>query len=255
MADYARYTLNPNENPSWSPTAGVLAMAQKRGTEAGDMAGPGSNKTGNVNSNKNTVLNYYGKQVPSGATPAAADPNSYGAYATQVMGLQQQLASAMALARAGIGSARGQYMVDRTAAHNLRISETAGAEAQALQAGTVGGSYDLTQRAGAITDAAAAQQAALAQRNQTLAAIRGQQVSAVGAFYGGLGQAQMGLSNAQAMANIDRYLKGLADSSVYRRAGTGVVRNLMYNYAYGAPQGATPGMAGGYGHQVAAGAI
>lgn len=182
------------------------------------MAGPGSNNVGRnsgAGSNKNTLLNQYSKRTAVGAnigTPSPAAPGDYGAYASQVMGLQQSLAGALALARSGAGAARGQYVVDRAAAKNLRVSETVAAENSALDRNLVGSSIDLSGRATAVTDAAAAQQAALAQRNQALAAIQNQKIQAVGGFYTGLGSAQAQLAQAQAQAQIQRFQQDMFDT-------------------------------------------
>ena len=209
LADYARLSLNRG-NPEWQASDEAKAIYEKRG----DMAGPGSNNTGNVNSNKNTLLNQYSKATPSGSNPQPAplDPNSYGAYASQVMGLQQQLAAAMALSRAGISSARGEAMVARQDIRAGRIQGTADAEAAALANGVVGSSADLANRAGVVASAGAEREAVGAAKRLAIAEQRGNQVAATGQFYTGLGAAQSDLANAQAQANILRYQQDLFDT-------------------------------------------
>ena len=210
IADAVRFSLNGRAGINPDTLAAAKRIATNRGWTGGNVAGPGSNNAGRgsgAGSNKNTLFNQYSKRTPYGAnpTPAPLDPNSYGAYASQVMGLQQQLAAAQALARAGIGTAKSTFIQERDAARALRVNETVSAENAALDRNLVGSSIDMQGRATAITDSAAAKQAALAKRNAAIAAARGDQVAAVGQFYTGLGSAQADLANQQAMANIQRF--------------------------------------------------
>lgn len=212
LADAARYALIGNRG-GWTASSTHEKIADRKGWA--NMAGPGSNNVGNVNSNKNTLLNQYSKRTPgagSSATPAPADPNSYGAFASTVMGLQQQLAAAQALARAGIGSARSQAMIDRQAAQVARVEGVTGAEADAVSRGVVGGSADLAARGSAVAAAAAMRQQAMATKHAAIAEARGNQMAAVGDFYTGMGAAQADLANTQAMQNIQRFQSDAFDT-------------------------------------------
>ena len=222
------------------------------------MAGPGSNATG-AGSNKRTLLNQYSKQTPYGANPvpSPADPSTYGGYAATVMGLQQQLAAAMALAKSGIGQAKAQFIMDKNAAQTGLVNDTTAAESGAIANGVIGGSGDLAQRAAAVDTAAAARQAALAQRTSTVAGIRGQQISAVGSYYTGLGSAQATLANQQAMQNIARFqndsfdtmnanFNAFRDALLRRLANRGRTRDIP-NYYGVLPPGAAPGAGGAIG--------
>lgn len=158
--------------------------------------------------NRNTLTNNRSKQTPGaqssltpyGANPQAPllNPTTYGGYAAQVMGLQQRLAAALALSKAGIGAANGQFMLAKDQARMTRINETVSAESDALGRGVAGGSGDLQARAAAITDAAGLRQQAVADRALAVAGYRSQNISAVGDFYSGLGTAQADLANRQA---------------------------------------------------------
>jgi len=219
LADYATYRLAPKTTPGWQPRPEVMAIAEKRGynpnfgTQGDTMAGPGSNRTG-AGSNKNTVVNAYSKKPKpptsptaygSQATPPPADPSTYGGYAAQVMGLQQRLAAAMALKKTTIGGAQAQYMLAKQQAAASQVSGVTSAESDALQRGILGSSADLGNRAGAVTDAAALRQAALADKNQAVAGAQVGAMGAVGEFYTGLGQAQFDVANAQANIAAQRY--------------------------------------------------
>lgn len=215
LADYARYKLNPTEVAGWSPSAAVQRYDANHPNQGDNMAGPGSNRTG-AGSNKNTTINAQSKAPkpgPIGAlgsgVPGPADPSTYGGYASQVMGLQQRLAAAMAAKKVGIAGAQAQYMLAKQQAASGLVQGVTGAEQDALQRGILGSSADLSGRAGAVTDAAAAQQAALAGRN---VAVAGEQVTAMGAvgeFYTGLGQAQFDVANAQSSQALQRYQNDL----------------------------------------------
>lgn len=171
------------------------------------MAGPGSNQTG-AGSNKNTLLNKYSKTTPYGATsgtPSPADPATYGGYAATIMGLQQRLAAAQALAQQTVGQAKADFGLAKQAAKVYRVEGTAAAEGDALNRGIVGGSTDLGARSAVIAETAAQRQAALAAKRSTVAGARLDQLSAVGDYYTGMGAAQADLANTQAMQNIQRY--------------------------------------------------
>lgn len=191
---------------------------------------------------RNTLINARSKETQVGGDPGAlgvADPGSYGAYAASVMGAQTQLAGALALSRAGIGGAKAQFMLDAEQAKQLRVSETAGAVNTALDRGIVNSSVDLANRAGAITDSVAARQQALVTRNQTIAQLRGQNIQALGAYYGTLGEASFSLQNSEALAAIERYKQGLYDSyygSAQKLRNRGRTRDL------GLPGGNGPGV-------------
>jgi hypothetical protein len=82
---------------------------------------------------------------------------------------------------------------------------------------------DLTARATAVTDAAAAKQAALLAKQQAIATIKGEQIQAVGSYYTGLGAAQADLANAQAIQNIQRFQDDLYGNVL---PGRGRVRDV-----------------------------
>ena len=221
------------------------------------MAGPGSNQVGQGNSNKNTLLNgkpSYGSTLSAygatAGTPSPADPSTYGGYAAQVMGLQQQLAGAMALAKSGIGAARGQFMLDAQAARTARIQGVTGAESDAGARGIIGSSGDLAARGAAVAAAGALRQQAVSTRNNAIAGVRTGQIQAVGQFYTGLGAAQSSLANQQAMQNIARYqadafdvynqnFSDLQKSILARLNNRGRIRDIAPGY--GVPPSGTGG--------------
>lgn len=214
LADYARYKLNPHEAGYWNPSAAVQRFDANH-PQGDNMAGPGSNRTG-AGSNKNTTINDYSKAPkpkPIGAlgsgVPGAADPATYGGYATQVMGLQQRLAAAMAAKKQGIAGAQAQYALAKQQAAGSLVEGVTAAESNALQRGILGSSADLGGRAAAVTDAATAQQAALAERNQGIASQQVAAMGAVGEFYTGLGTAQFDVANAQSAQALQRYQNDL----------------------------------------------
>lgn len=169
------------------------------------MAGPGSNLMGTRQ--RSTLVNLRSKNLTgsSQAPYPLGDPSTYGGYAAQVMGLQTQLAGAQALARAGIGTAKAQFLVQRNAAQQQRITDVTGSVNAALESGTVGSSVDLARRAAAPITEAQSIQAALAERNATIAQQRAGTIGALGQFYTGLGQAQFGVSVAESQAALQQY--------------------------------------------------
>lgn len=208
------------------------------------MAGPGSNLTGHRN--YNTTINSRSRNggglggplpklpasyTPYGAnpTPPVLPPNSYGAYAAQIMGLQQSLAAAAALQRANIGAARSTYLLAQNQARALQIGETASAEQSALQSGILGSSADLANRAQAITDAATARQEALAARGAAIASARTGMLGAIGQYYGGLGQVQAAQANEAATLANQRYQNDLFDvlNQNFNKLRTQVLRRLQ----------------------------
>lgn len=210
------------------------------------MAGPGSNLTGTRS--RSTLINLRSKNLtgsPQAPYPLAG-PETYGGYATQVMGLQTQLAGAQALARAGIGTAKAQFLVQRNAAQQQRISDVTGSVNAALESGTVGSSVDLQNRAAAPITEAASIQAALAERNATIAQQRAGTIGALGQFYTGLGQAQFGVSVAESNAALVAYqndqldlllgnFKQLRQAYLARQKTRGRARDMVAPVASPAP--------------------
>lgn len=175
------------------------------------MAGPGSDLTGTRQ--RSTLINLRSKNLTgsSQAPYPLGDPSTYGGYAAQVMGLQTQFAGASALAQAGIGAAKAQFLVQRNAAQQQRIADVTGSVNAALEAGTVGSSMDLQNRAAAPIAEAANIQAALAARNTTIAQQGTAKISALGQFYSGLGQAQFAVSVAESQAALQQYQNDALD--------------------------------------------
>jgi hypothetical protein len=200
-ADAARAALV--RDPNWEASAETRRYMEKRGIE---MAGPGSNATG-AGPNKNTLLNQMSKRTNVGKSgvPSPADPATYGGYATTIMGLQQQLAAAQALAKAGIGTAKAEFGMAKQAAKQFRVDSTAAVEGEMAGRGITGSSAAMNAQAGVVAETAAMRQAALAAKRSAVAGYRNDQIQAVGQFYTGLGAAQSELANAQAMQNIARY--------------------------------------------------
>jgi hypothetical protein len=142
---------------------------------------------------------------------AIASPGDYGSYAATIAGLEQQLAGAAALAKSGIGTARAQYGMDMDAARQGVISGVTGAESSALQSGSVGSSSDLSNRAAAVAAGGTAKEEAAIARAQAISQQRAGLITATGAYYTGLGEAQSTLANAEAQAAITRFQQGLYD--------------------------------------------
>ena len=142
---------------------------------------------------------------------SVASPADYGSYAATLAGLEQQLAGATALARAGIGTARAQYGLDMNTARQDVIAGVSGAEQGALQSGILGSSADLANRGAAVAAGGAAKEQAAIDRANSIAQQRASLISATGQYYTGLGAAQTQLANAEAMAAISRFQNGLYD--------------------------------------------
>ncbi len=202
LADSARANLNSRYETGWTPNAQAARIAERR-----NMAGPGSNEMGTRQ--RNTLTNLRSKRPMSGGQPVPTDPGTYGGAAAQIMGLQQQLAAAQALAKTQVGNARADMRNVRIAAGQQRIADTAGAEEAATAAGIVGSSSDLQGRAAAITTQQQTIQEGLAQRQQAIAAARLGQVTAIGNYYTGVGQVQAEVANQEYMHNIQRYQNDL----------------------------------------------
>lgn len=215
----------------WEPGRGVTKYARQQGWGAAggnqhgqgnnDMAGhSGTNRNGPTyaNRNRNTTRNNashgtgasgnrpdFPKYPLKGNGPAPMPtlmPSQEAGYATQIAGLQRNLAAAQALAKANIAAARGQYQSAHAEADKTQIDETATAVNHALDSHTFGSSFDLGARAGAVTDAAQQLQDARLTRDQAIAQERVGVIGAQGDFYTGLGgiQADRGAAEAEAAA-------------------------------------------------------
>lgn len=197
FADYARYMLNPREDPNWNPSAAVLRMAEKRGdvpTQSGNR-GP---RPGNNNRNRNTNVNNASK-YPNGyqAPVSSASAVQYGdQLAMARMQYLQQLA-ALKAQRSQIGQQYGMAVTD---ARGAAIGNMVGAEANALERGVVGSSSDLSARAGVIADRQRAIAEAQAARISGRLGLAQQAIGVRGDYYSQLSSIQNAMAQEQ-MAN------------------------------------------------------
>lgn len=127
---------------------------------------------------RNTLRNNASKTLPPPVTPGSAV-----AFSGQLGVAQMTLAQRLAALRAGKGVIQGQFRMERAGIRAGRIAGQVGAVNQALEAGTVGSSFDLETRARVDADAAAGMQAAIQARVQGLLGLRLDRISATNEFY------------------------------------------------------------------------
>lgn len=167
------------------------------------MAG-NSNLTGTRN--RETLINQRSKYTYGTPGPAPLlSPSATFGYATQVAGLQQNLAAAMALKRQQIQAARAAATLQRQQAVAQEISNMAGNVNSALDRGIVGSSIDLQARADTKTELGAARAAIVGERSQAVGAAKLGGMQAVGQYYLGLGQVQADKANARAELALQAY--------------------------------------------------
>lgn len=151
MADYARYALNPRENPEWHPSAAVLAMAEKRG-DVGQPNGPRAGHT--TGRNRNSLVNNasHGAQV---GVPVVS-PSSALSYGQQIADATQAKYAVLANIAQSKAALRSDW---RTGMADVKLARKEGqvaAEGDALGRGIVGSSSDLASRSSVDSQSARA---------------------------------------------------------------------------------------------------
>lgn len=142
LADYARYTLNPKEDPNWSPSTAVLAVAKKRG----DVSGPNN---GDGNRLRNTLANTLSKNKvdyknPGGAAALPAmSPASTANYYSQLSGLAQQYTLQAAALRAQRVGIQANLKTQKADIKGQLISGLAGEQNASIETNMLGSSANL----------------------------------------------------------------------------------------------------------------
>lgn len=127
---------------------------------------------------RNTLINNASR-VP----PPPVSPGSAVAFGGQLAAAQMTLAQRLAAIRAQKGIIQGQFRMERAGVKSQAIAGISGAVNAALEAGTVGSSFDLEQRTGVRAEQAAGVQAAIQSRLQGLLGLRLERLGAVNEFY------------------------------------------------------------------------
>ena len=208
-ADFARYALNRRENPNWSPSEEVRAMANQMGVN-----GPRPQRT--TGRNRNTVVNNasHGAGMPAppvspGSAVSAGDQMAQGTY---------QYLQQLALLKQQAAMLRGQRRQSIADARATRVQEMAGTVNSALDRGILNSSVDLAGRAGVIANQAAAKVQAQQQFAQGMLATKMDTLDAQ-AQYAQLMNSIAAQQAAERMALLqEAYMNGLYDPAAAARA-------------------------------------
>lgn len=202
-ADYARYTLNPKEDPNWRPSADVLAMADRRGDDVAytDTKGPSVG-----NRNRNTVRNNLSKATP----PAPLlGPGATLGYGTQAAGATTSLYERLAAIKAQKGLIKAQAIQGRADAKAAGIAGVTGAVNNALDRGILNSSIDYAGRTAALADKERMMQDVIAQKSAGLLGLGTERISAFNDFYNTMFGIQADKAAAQSEQSISAFLNDM----------------------------------------------
>jgi hypothetical protein len=151
--------------------------------------------------NNATKYKYnYGSPV----TPQLSPSTTYG-FGTQIAGLQQQYAGALALKKMQVAQANAAALQARQAAGAQERTDMAGAVNSALDRGLVGSSIDTSQRASVLAALAANKASIAGDRAAAIGQAQTGALQAAGQYYLGLGQAQAQQAFQQEELAIQQY--------------------------------------------------
>lgn len=233
-ADAIRYALNGAAGINKDTLPEAKRIAEHRGWLGDDMAGPGSNRTGNgrVNRNRNTLINNASKAPVLGPQQALA-------LNQQLQGLQTQYAGARALQQASIAGAKSQGILARQAARSGAVAAMGQQVNDSLSRGVVGGSADLQARAGVISDRNAQLAAANSTQAQAIAAAKANTLSALGDYYLGVGNVASDQAAQQAQMQIDMFQNDMLNTNL--SSYNQLLRRLLRQSGNGGGDGPSPG--------------
>lgn len=203
-ADYARYTLNPRENPDWKPSEDVLAMAARRGDDVAaytDTKGP---RVGNRN--RNSVRNNLSKATP----PAPlVGPGATLGYGQQSASATTSLYERLAAIKAQKGLVKAQAIQGRADAKAAGIAGVSDAVNSALDRGILRSSVDYAGRTGALAEKERMMQDVIAQKSAGMLGLGQERIAAFNDFYNTQFGIQSQRAADQSEASIQAFMNDL----------------------------------------------